>query len=460
MAGMAVDGLVSGLSTTDLINQLVSAEGAGQRALQTRLKSSESAASAYRTVNTTFLAISAAAGKLTPEAVAGARTASSSSATVTATTTAAATPGSSITFTVTGVAATHVETSASTWTSAAAPARDAEPAWPIEVYKLDGTLVGAIDIPAGATLTEAAQAITDAGKGVTASVVRLGTDKYALQLTSTTPGAAGSFYVKSQSETVDTAGSAFLTTSLGKDASIDLGGGVTASSPTNTFTDLMPGLSVTVSKADPAMPVTVSVGSDDQSVATNVKTLVDAVNAAITTVKTYSSNAAGSTAALRGDYSLTSLTGRLLQAVSDAVGSSGSPAQVGIQLTRDGQIAFDKDKFLTALKEKPELAQALVLGTAESTAADGTTIPAVPGVAGRLLQVAKAASDAATGSLVSLATGQDSIARDLRQRIDAWDLRLEKRRETLTRQFTAMETALSSLKNQSTWLAGQLSALG
>ena len=33
---------------------------------------------------------------------------------------------------------------------------------------------------------------------------------------------------------------------------------------------------------------------------------------------------------------------------------------------------------------------------------------------------------------------------------DAWDLRLAKRKETLTRQFTAMETALSSLKNQST----------
>jgi flagellar hook-associated protein 2 len=36
---------------------------------------------------------------------------------------------------------------------------------------------------------------------------------------------------------------------------------------------------------------------------------------------------------------------------------------------------------------------------------------------------------------------------------------LAKRKETLTRQFTAMETALSSLKNQSSWLAGQISSL-
>ena len=39
---------------------------------------------------------------------------------------------------------------------------------------------------------------------------------------------------------------------------------------------------------------------------------------------------------------------------------------------------------------------------------------------------------------------------------EAWTA---KRKETLTRQFTAMETALSSLKNQSTWLAGQINSL-
>ena len=69
------------------------------------------------------------------------------------------------------------------------------------------------------------------------------------------------------------------------------------------------------------------------------------------------------------------------------------------------------------------------------------------------------ASDATTGTLVALANGQDSLVKDIQDRIDAWDLRLAKRKETLTRQFTAMETALSSLKNQSTWLAGQINSL-
>ena len=40
-----------------------------------------------------------------------------------------------------------------------------------------------------------------------------------------------------------------------------------------------------------------------------------------------------------------------------------------------------------------------------------------------------------------------------------WDLRLELRQKTLTRQFTAMETALSSLSSQSSWLGSQLASL-
>jgi flagellar hook-associated protein 2 len=91
------------------------------------------------------------------------------------------------------------------------------------------------------------------------------------------------------------------------------------------------------------------------------------------------------------------------------------------------------------------------------TGTDGP--PAVDGIADRLLAVSKAASDSASGALVKLAEGQDSIADDLKDRIEAWDLRLVKRKEALTRQFAAMETALSSLKNQSTWLAGQINSL-
>ncbi len=225
----------------------------------------------------------------------------------------------------------------------------------------------------------------------------------------------------------------------------------------------MDGVTITATRGDPLTPITVSVGSDPEAVATKVQSLVDAVNAALTNVKTYTNNAKGSTAALKGDFSVSQLSGQLLDAVSFAVGADGSPAKVGFELTKDGKVTFTKAKFLAALAEDPTLAQRMVAGTAASPGVDGLVDTAddvaASGIAGRLLAVAKTASDSATGSLVKLAEGQDSMVKDITDRIAAWDLRLAKRKETLTRQFTAMETALSSLKNQSTWLAGQLNSL-
>jgi flagellar hook-associated protein 2 len=133
---------------------------------------------------------------------------------------------------------------------------------------------------------------------------------------------------------------------------------------------------------------------------------------------------------------------------------------VGFQLSKDGTtVEFSKTKFLSALQSDPALAQRMVSGRAATTDANGDPVHAVTGMAQRLLDVAKNASDSATGTLVKLAEGKESMLKDIKDRIDAWDLRLAKRKEVLTRQFTAMETALSSLRNQSTWLAGQINSL-
>ncbi|MCV2489485.1 flagellar filament capping protein FliD [Geodermatophilus sp. YIM 151500] len=458
---MSVGGLVSGLDTTTLVSQLVQAEAAPQTALKKRLATAETAASAYRTVNTTFAAVRAAAEALTASSLASARTATPSSKDVTASAAASAVNGSTITFSVRSLAKAQVSVTHVGWGAATDLAHDnPELAGTIEILAADGvTSKGTVEIKPGMTLAQAAAAINDTDDlGVRASVVKID-GSYRLQFTSEETGTENGFTVRAANETAGTAGAAMRTLADAVDAEIDLGDNLRTTSSSNTFADLIAGVSVTVSKVDPTTSVTVTVGSDSAGVAGKVQTLVDAVNSALNTVKTYTSNAKGSTAALKGDFPVTQLAGRLLDAVSYAVGSDGSPAQVGLQLTRDGKISFDKAKFTAALEATPELAQRMIGGAAATTAPDGTAVPAVTGIAERLLSVARTASDSTTGSLVKLAAGKDSVAEDLQDRIDAWDLRLAARKEMLTRQFTAMETALSSLQNQSTWLAGQISSL-
>ncbi len=456
MASLSVDGLVSGLDSAALIGQLLKAEATAQTRLKARLSATQVAASAYRTVNTAFAAVQAAGEALSGTGVAAARKATSSSPNVDASATGTATPGSRISFKVGQLASTQSRVSNGTWGSPTdLVTSSTSPSWPLEIRSADGTTVkGSVAVDDDDTLADAAEKINGAKMGVTASVIRISPTEHRLQITSTTSGGDGTFSVWGNGETETNGGTSFFQTAPGQNATLELGGGLTASSATNTFADLLPGVSVTVSGADTSTLVNVAVESDTDAVAAKMQFLVDAVNQTLSAVKTHTSNAPGSTAALKGESSLTSLNSRLLSAVSSAVGADGSPARIGLQLTRDGKVTFDKTTFAAALKETPDLAQRMISGT---PAGDG--VEAVPGIAARLLAVSKAASDTASGSIVALANGRDSAAKDIQKRIESWDVRLAQRKVTLTRQFAAMETALSGLRNQSTWLAGQINGL-
>jgi flagellar capping protein FliD len=452
---MSVDGLVSGMDTTALITQLIQAESAPQAALKTRLKTTELAASAYRTVNTTFAAVRAAAeNMLKPESWTPVK-ASSSAPSVSVSASNGALPGS-LTFTVDRLATSHsvvFRTAGTVWTSENSPYGAAE----IQVLDETATpLLPKIAVGGAGTLADAAAAINAASDfKLNASVVQLDSGEAALRVTSQETGAVSKFSLVAPGTPTNSTIGVNAQISIGTDSPIPV------TSASNTFSSVLPGAAFTITAQGPDK-VTVGIAGDPDGIAAKVQSLVDAVNAATSTVRKYTNNAKGSTEALKGDYSASQLAGQLFDAVAFAVGTHGSPAQVGLQLSKDPKdpkVTFDKAKFLTALKDDPTLAQRMVAGAPAGTAADGTIVAAVTGLAQRVLSVSKAASDSATGSLVKLAEGRDSMAKDITDRIAAWDLRLAKRKEMLSRQFTAMETALSSLRSQSTWLAGQINSL-
>ena len=90
MAGMSVDGLVSGLDTTSLITSLLQIEAQPQTQLKTRLTATQNTAAAYRSINTKFDALRTAAEALTSAGLAAARSATSSADVTSSATSAAA----------------------------------------------------------------------------------------------------------------------------------------------------------------------------------------------------------------------------------------------------------------------------------------------------------------------------------------------------------------------------------
>src|SRR6185436_4235139 len=114
--GTTIDGLVSGLKTTDLINQLMTAEAMPQTQLKTKLTSTQNAAATFRAINTKVDGLRTAADALMlPGAWQSVKTGSTSPS-VTAVTGTGATAGT-LTFSVKAVAAVHTEISAVNWTA-------------------------------------------------------------------------------------------------------------------------------------------------------------------------------------------------------------------------------------------------------------------------------------------------------------------------------------------------------
>jgi flagellar hook-associated protein 2 len=261
--------------------------------------------------------------------------------------------------------------------------------------------------------------------------------------------------------------------STGTDAQITIGDGagkITATSATNTFTGVMDGTTFTVSQT--GVTTTLKVGTDTGAITSAVSSMVDAANKAIQAVKDNTDSSEGSTAALKGNFSLIQLADQIRTKLSDAISvpvsadfptGSASPAAIGIQLTKDGTITFDASKFTSMLSSNPALAQQLAGGFTgvgvDKTANTPDDTVDTDGLAARLSVLAEMASDSVSGSIVTMANGSDSTAKDIQSQIDAWTLRLQQRKDTMTAQFNALESALSSLQSQGNWLSSQINSL-
>jgi len=456
-SSLAIDGLVSGLKTTDLINSLMSVEQVPQTLLKAKVSTTNSFISSLQTINGLVQSLATKASAAAKAGSLDLFTATSSATNVTVSAGATAAAGS-VSFTVGQTAAAQVGVTAamSSWASDASP---------LTFTKPDGTSTTVT--PASGSLDDTVTAINGSAAGVTATKVAAGTDAsgtklYRLQLTSTATGAANAFTLHrgtaadvaagTATDVLAEPGAAVVTTAA--DASVTLWAGTAAAqtitSATNAFTGLLPGVDVTVSKAS-TDPVTVTVGRDSSKAQAVASGLVDALNAVTAyygsntgvTSTTSPTNGTTSTTAgvLLGDATTRSAVQRLTSAMSTPVNGK-SPSSIGIVISKDGDFDFDAAVFQKALAADPVGTQAIMSGVAK-TVSDAAT----------------AASDKYTGSITTAITGSQSVVKDLNTQIDSWTDRLTLRRATLQTQYAALETSLSKLQSQSSWLAGQLSAL-
>jgi flagellar hook-associated protein 2 len=451
----SIDGLVSGLSTSSMISALMKVEAAPQDRLKTKVNTAQTAVASYQSVNSKLSALKSAADDLGQLSTWRAVKPTSSSSSVTATAVGGVnTVTGTMTFDVVGLAKGQVST------TRVDPQADITSAESISVTVGSGDPVTVdlftTDADGNRTYTRTAQGVADAinkkGIGVKAAVITTGGSQNVLQLSGTRTGAANSFTVAGLEDT------GLAQTVAAADAKLQVGGtdeqgGFSVTSTSNTFTGLMAGVTLTVSGEE--KNVTVTSASDVSGIAAKVQAMVDAANATLTEISGQTAYDASTktSSPLTGDFSVRQMSQEILGAVSRGLSfpdpdststppatiDFGSLSKLGIQLNRSGQLTFDASKFTAKYNEDPTAIKKAGMALADTFETMATR---------------------QSTNITSVITGRKSEIDSMTSQISDWDIRLIAKREALQKTYSDLESSLSNLKSQSTWLSGQIASLG
>lgn len=454
--GISLDGLVSGLNTTELIAKLMAAEAAPRALLVQNKAKASSVVTDLLSLNARLASLmELAQGAAKPEALSKFTTSASDPSVSVATRPAASAGG--IDLTVTRVASAHV------MVSAAMPSLPGVPPV-LTIVRPDGTRTQVV--ASSSSIEDVARAVNNAELGIRATRIQAGTDAGGaalsrLQLASAETGAAASFRVFIGSEADVDAGTATELTDQpgaallrqGADAQVTLFAGTAAeqqlTSASNTFTDLLPGVDVTISKLT-STPVTIDIAPNTKESATAAQAFLDKIKDLLAFIdaksaSTKSTDASGNPITVVGSFTSDSNIRTLRQALVSAIQgpvAGNSIAPFGISVSKDGELEFDAEKFQKALETNPAAVRS-----------------AFATVATRIEEVTDRYSDRFDGLLTKQIQGRQTTIADMDKQIESWTRRLEQREATLKRTYSALEVALSSMNKQSDYLASQLANL-
>ena len=192
------------------------------------------------------------------------------------------------------------------------------------------------------TLSSLATAINNGQYGVTANVLNTSAGQV-LSLVSRTSGASGDINVTNGLTDASANAINFTQAQAGADASLTLDN-FTITSPSNTVTDAIPGVTLQLLSAAPNTAVQVEITNDNTDVETAVTSFVSAYNTVIGDLNAQEGdNSSGNPEPLFGNPTVSGLQEQLQQALdfTQSTGAVTSLAQLGVSVNDDGTLSLD-----------------------------------------------------------------------------------------------------------------------
>ncbi|NWG73854.1 MAG: flagellar filament capping protein FliD [Rubrivivax sp.] len=469
MATISSPGIGSGLDVQAIVSQLVALERRPIQQLDQAASKIQTQISAFGKLQSALSTLRDAAAKLTRGDTWGAVTAASSRP---AGVTASAAPGSQ-----TGSYSVLVQQLAAGQTLASAGYADANAAVGAGTLRIElgdwdaappvpkaGATAVEITVTASDTLATLRDKINAADAGVAASIV---TDVSGarLVLRSRETGAENGFRVQVSGDAdgndVDAAGlsalaydasggPSFLTrTKQAADALVEVDG-IALQSKTNQLSDVIGGLSLTLTQAGPE-PVEVTVAQDDASLRKSVDEFVTAYNEAVRLLReqTKYDPASKTAGPLQGDSASVALTARLrtlMGYTSSASSVFARLADVGLDVQTDGTIRVQGGKLDSAISQSAELRKLFAASSDD---------PAAQGFAQRFEGFLDQVLDA-DGVLPSRTSALQARLRSSEAQKERLEQRIALTEQRLLRQYNALDTQLGQLSGLAQYMTQQL----
>ncbi|HSR98034.1 MAG TPA: flagellar filament capping protein FliD [Kofleriaceae bacterium] len=442
MTAVTFSGLSSGLDTSALVKQLVAAERAPADVVASRQSDISSQKSIVSSLSSALAALGTAARGMDQASELQPRTAASSDAHVTV----AASSGAAATvhdIRVKQLARGQI-TASREFTSSAAGVLGSG-SLTIGV----GDAAKTIEYGSTDSLADIASKINNSGATASASVLFDGTS-YRLMVASTATGTAAAPVFSDGGDGLDLSNPDNIKVpAQNAIATID---GVQVTRGSNVISDAIDGLTMTLvsphalADADASISVTQDTGSMRDKLKALV-TAYNAVNSALHTQLDYTGSKKGGNT-LFGDSTLRQLQGALGSVMSAGYGdaSAGPEAAltvggVGLVRAKDGSLTLDEAKLNTVLSTNPNAV---------------TNLFATGGFATAVTNLADSYTRSGDGIFAIKTKGLADRNSVLQTQADHINDRADKLQTQLEAQFTALETAMTKLKSQSSFLTSVL----
>jgi len=468
MAGtMSVSGLISGMSTDEVISKLMEVERQPLTTLNKKKTNLNNKADAWRQLNLKLYALKDAAYALQSIDMFRSRTVNVSDQSVVTATASSGALTSNYNITVQKLAKSQ------SLTSDAMTSADT-------ALNLTGTFqINGKDITLTAedTLQSLAEKInrTDDIK-VMASIVQVSANEYRLTLTSRETGTSNNIQFTDGLNTedgssllqflgiLDGAGQVKNETQAAQDAVFTVNGlQITKSS--NTVDDVITGVTLTLKRETSGSVVELNVSEDKDKIVNATKTFVEKYNDVMKLINEYTSYSYDkdtkktTTGILFGDSTVTYIQSQLKQFLSTSISGVDQSVSLlslvgistgsGVEAAKTGLLEFDETTFRNKLDSNFEDI--------------GKMFGSITGLGDGIFTKINDTINEMTRTKGLIAIRTDTIQSELKlinESIDTLEARLERKKEAYYRQFSAMELALAKLQSQANYLSSFFTSSG